>query len=313
MKNRKDPYIISPIAIGSAIGIALACFLLQGGYDAFFVFFTDKIQTVPAWVHLITRPIGWIPWPTSWAILSLLTVLTVIWAKREFGGRWWLGVFSAPVLWEIWSGQIELLVIIGLIIALRVLDKRLPPIWLGVAVLLILSKPWVGWALVLLIIWFSIRDFGIRKLLPAAWVALGIIVITLFIWPNWLISLYETSRNFVLDDTNGALFPWGLLSWVFVIGARNRLELTRRVTAASILSSPYLRLYHSSVLIVLDDDISTFVVGWGILGTSLLGLPWQQFAWVLPLFCLIKDKYYARHDLNQQSRIPIPTDSNQSG
>ncbi|MCM1565827.1 MAG: hypothetical protein NC238_07725, partial [Dehalobacter sp.] len=111
--NRLEKSVISPIALGSATGISVACFFLMGGYDAYEVFFTNEIQTVPAWVHLITVPIGRVPWPTSWVLLSFITLLSAIWAKNQLSGRWWLMVFSVPMLWELWSGQIEWLPVLG--------------------------------------------------------------------------------------------------------------------------------------------------------------------------------------------------------
>jgi hypothetical protein len=287
---------LPPAAIGVAVGAAIAGLWLQGGYDAYYFFFTNHVQLVPAWAQLFVKPISWLGWPYSYALMCGLMVLAVAWAARELGGRWWLVILSMPLWWEIWSGQIDWLVIIGIVLGLWVIDGRIKPIWIGFAWLLMLSKPQAGLAPALLLSVFFIIDLGWRKLLPGLGASLVILLVTFVIYPHWVQdwfgSLFGSLRTPALGgDSNGSIpWPWGLLAWLAVPGARDRKGLLRRVTAAGLLTMPYLKFYHLIVLVVLlENPVESVIVvltSWIVL----LSGNWMQWAFIIPLEVLVLEQ-----------------------
>ena len=291
MMSRREWAVVS----GLAVGIGIACLRLEGGYDAYYVFFNLQVKTVPAWVHLFLRPFSIFPWPWSWALMSVVTVLVLAWVAQSLGGRWWYVVLSLPVLWEIWSGQIEWLVALGLALALFAVERKISPLWLGIAWLMMASKPWVVSGLLVVITWWAFRNLSYLEFFMAFSITTAIVVLTFLIWPHWVSSWINYSGDTVMDELNGAVWPWGLASWAAVPGAKDRHSLLRRVAAASLLSSPYLRLYHATVLMVLINNPALGVFGWSlgwlILITGAFGQNWRSLAWVLPLGVLLVDRF----------------------
>lgn len=226
--------------------------------------------------------------------MSALTFVVIAWATNWFKGRWWLAVTSAPVVWEIWSGQIEWLVILGLVLSLKALDRHVSSAWMGLAILLMLSKPWVSAGVVVIVIYRCIKGFSRHELAQAAIAGASILLLAWIIWPDWLQNWAITLRSSSFDSTNGSAWPWGLFAWLAVPGARDRVTLFRRVLAASLLSSPYMRLYHATVLTVLLVDWPTGLIGWAVGWLLILsgswGVNWQALAWVHPLMILLIDK-----------------------
>jgi hypothetical protein len=310
---------LSPLVVGLAIGILFASLNWGGGYDAYTVFFSGKLQTVPPWAHLVLIPLSWLPWPYSYGIMCVLTVLITAWVAEEFGTKGWIILLSMPLFWELWSGQIEWLVILGLLLGMWVLERRIHPFWLGLALLLVLIKPWTGWGPALVLTLFALRELGWRKLLPAVGSAGLVLLCTFIFWPGWiqewLLPMFQNA--FVLfsgwiqklgvqnlnsgsgqalgGENNGAFpWPWGLLAWFFVPGARDQKGWLRRVTAATLLTSAYLRFYHVLILLVLLDDIweswFAFISGWVILLLGVMGLNWGTLAWTIPAGVLLIDQ-----------------------
>jgi hypothetical protein len=310
--------IRSPWFLGSAIGVSIALAKIGGGFDAFNYFFKDTLWSVPPWVHVILKPLALLPWPYSYALLTFFTILMLGIIKNNIGGKWWLAVFSAPVFWEVWSGQVDWLVAFGIILAIQVLNGRLRPLWLGVAWILMLSKPWVGIFVLFALTWFAYQQYGWKQLLPAAAVSAGVILITFIYRPSWYLNgevlnpFLLVSRH-TLYSTNGSLWPWGLLAWVLIPGVKSRPVLLRRLLAVTMLTSPFLHLYHASVLISLTNnkkiDYAMFVIGWAIVATGIFQFNWSSLSWIYPLSYLLLDwgseKITALVNARRNTAIPI--------
>lgn len=266
--------LFSPWLMGVAIGFGFAFPYIGGGLDALQVFFTDLLSTVPPWVHIFLKPVALLGWPYSYGVLVFLTVLTLALVVYWFGGRWWLVIFSAPVIWEILSGQIEWMVALGVLLALVIVEGKMRPAWFGLALALMLSKPWVSFGVVILLTWWMYRQFGWKGLFSSAAVMIGIVLATFALHPDWFLTgavlePFALGSAHIAMPSNGSLWPWGIFSWVFVLGSRDRRELLRRVLAASLLTSPFLHLYHAVVLTAFLADDYTAGSCWSQVGSLL--------------------------------------------
>lgn len=290
--------LFTPWLLGVAVGFGFGFPYIGGGIDAFKVFLTDNLQTVPPWVHILLKPVALLGWPYSYGALVFLTVLSLALVTQWLGGRWWLMIFSAPVIWEILSGQVEWMAALGVMLALIILEGKARPAWFGLALALMLSKPWVSWGAVILLTGWMYRQFGWKGLRSSAIVMLGIVLATFALHPDWFLTgavlePFALGPAHITMPSNGSIWPWGAFSWLFVLGTHDRQTLLRRVLAASLLTSPFLHLYHVVVLTAfLADDLSAvvmLVVGWLIVMTRWFGYNWSTLAWVYPLTFLAYD------------------------
>jgi hypothetical protein len=291
--------VLSPWFMGSTIGLMVGCSMCGGGFDAFFVFLTDNLRTVPPTVHLLLKPISIFDWPYSYALLILLTALSVRWVTLYLGGRWWLALFSGPVIWEIWSGQIEWMIAVGIVLAFLVLEKRIRPYWLGLAWVLMISKPWIGIFPLFVLTGMIFHQLRWKPLIQASAVAAGLVFLTFLYKPDWYLSgavwaPFTLAKLHTNMESNGALFPWGAIAWLLVPGARDRTAFLNRVMAAGLLSMPYLHLYHATALVLTTSnrrsEFVMFITGWAIVATSLFGITWSSLSWVFPLVFLVSEK-----------------------
>jgi hypothetical protein len=288
----------SPWFVGSVLGLSFALANLGGGLDAYIFFFRDTIWSVPPWVHVFLKPIAMLVWPYSYALLTFLTLLIFGLTNTAFGGRWWLAIFSAPVFWEIWSGQVDWMVALGILLAFLVLNGRLRPFWFGLVWIFMFSKPWVGIFAIPFLTWFAYKQYGWKPLLPAVGLSIGIVVMTFLYKPSWYISgeifkPFELTTRHTAYSTNGAFWPWTLFAWILVPSSKSLPVVLRRILAATLLTSPFLHLYHASVFTVLIENkkiaAGMFIIGWAIVATSSIGYNWSSLSWIYPLSFLLLD------------------------
>jgi hypothetical protein len=291
--------VLSPWFVGSAMGLMVGFTIFGGGFDAFLVFLTDTLRTVPPTVHLLLKPIAIFNWPYSYALLILLTALSVRFVKLYFRGRWWLALFSAPVIWEIWSGQIEWMIAVGIVLAFLVLEKRISPYWLGLAWVLMISKPWIGIFPLFVLTLMIFQQFRWKPLIQASAVAAGLVFLTFLYKPDWyltgaVLAPFSLAKFHTNMQSNGALFPWGIMAWVLVPGAKNRTAYLNRIMAAGLLSMPYFHLYHAAALVLTTgnrrSEYVMFVTGWAIVATGFFGVTWSNLSWIFPLVFLMSEK-----------------------
>lgn len=288
---------INSALLGAAVGFGAACFFLPGGYDArqFYLHAPVADTTAPAWVYLLTYPLGLLPWPWGWGILTMGSIYLAGRAAefRNVGmySKWWIVVFSAPMVWNVWLGQIEVFPIIGLLLSELVWRRRIHPLWLGAAWLGLLTKPQVGAGLLLVIGYWIWREQGWRAILWAAASSCGIALLTLALWPGWPLRWLIALRDLNPSWWNAAIWPYGLLALPLAfLSTAQPIRRLRLVGAATLLASPYFALYHCAALLTLADSAWALALSWlpVVLGMTFFG-EWMKLGWLLPFSILVMD------------------------
>lgn len=293
-KSPQRPF--SPLLAGTLIGLCLMTLILPGGYDAGNYYLLDwgPRATAPGWVFLITQPVGRLPWPLDWLLLTAATVLAVRFATQVWGvQRWWVTMFSMPMLWNLWLGQIELFSIVGAALALLVLQKRLRAEWFGLALLALATKPQTGAGMLLLFCWWLWREQGVKPLLRGALVAGAVVLVTLLLWPGWPGYWLESLRRLNPGSLyfSATIFPFGLaaLPVALLPLPMERRRRVRMMAAATLLASPYFANYHISTLLTLHDHPAALLVSWLALLPLFAAEDWMKFSWIVPLLLLLAD------------------------
>jgi hypothetical protein len=222
------------MAVGGGLLLApLAYRLPMLGHDWYFLFSRDLSGWIgqPGVSHFLpyTRYLfqvfSWMPWRTSFAVVTGITLMTLALAAWQAGGRYGsilLALFNAPVLMLLWVGQPEGLALLGVITGI---------------IPLTMLKPQVA-------VWSVLQN---RRLF--SWTVLfGLLVLAL--WPHWPGQVLEIFRNVV--TVHEANFGWPVLGWpvaalgiIFLLGAGRDPWL---LMAAGCLVSPDLMPYHLAVL-----------------------------------------------------------------
>lgn len=283
----------------NAAAVGLCWFLLavafpfgmQAGWDAQATFLKpyQLTSTAPAWVYLVTQPVGAVPWPYSLVVWNTLSVLGVLGACRIFRVRWWLGLMNLAMIWNISLGNIEIFTAAGAVIAYLVVTRSLPK-WLGspgavwgVGLILLATKPQVGLGLMIYGTWRVWKDRGWRGLAHAALASLAVLALTYTLWGNWIPGWLQTvlvSRNPISGTWNASIFPYGLVFLPFAwIPTPTPLRKLRLILAVTLLASPYFSLYHAGTLLTMTDWGVPFVLTWL---TSLNSYGWADFTWLVP-------------------------------
>ena len=288
------------ILIGVALGFGIAAAFMPAGADVppggdarVFYFRPPGVDTpAPAWVYLLTYPLGLLRWPLGWQILVTLSILAAGLASLIWGGaRWWIVVLSAPVIWNFWLGQIELFPMVGLMLGILVWRRQIHPAWLGVGWLALAAKPQVGYGPIVLLTWWTCRDRGLKVLLPASAAAAAILLLTTFLWPGWPGIWLTAVRELNVTWWDSSLWPYGLLAWpLALVPLRSKPQRRlRMVAAATLLGSPYFAYYHCATLMTLAEHPFALFLSW-IPVTGLLYLEnWMCWGWVLPAAFLMID------------------------
>lgn len=290
-------YLKTPLFIGVLIGIAIGVSFIPGGFDSYYRLLRDMPDFVPtpAWVYLITIPLSKLGWPLSWQVFVLITVLVTAFAHVVIfrdKSKWWTAVLNSAMIWNIWLGNIEGLIIAGFLIGYLVVQKKLHPIWWGIGAVLMFSKPQVGVGLIVLFTFWIWREQGFRKLVLSIIPVAFIWLVCSLIWPDWIDLLIRNTVGTSYDWWNGSIFPWGLIGWIPALLPipMAKVRRMRLVSAATLLSSPYLALYHCATLCTLYNKTFVLVLSYVIIVLGLLFTDnWMKLAWILPAVCLIYD------------------------
>ena len=289
--------ILTPVNLGVALGYGIAGYFLKGGYDAFRFYLRSPTleATAPAWVYLVTYPLGILRWPFGWQILIVGTVLTAGVASNLWkDSRWWVVTFSGPLLWTIWLGQIEIFPILGVILCTLVMKQKLHPAWLGVGWLALITKPQVGLGLLLVYTWWIWREMGIKAILWAGFSALAILAPTFLIWPEWVQNWSIAVRELNPTWWNATIWPYGLFALPLALLPiqMSRQRRLRMVSAASLLASPYFALYHCSTLLTFSSKPYDLLFSWLPVVIGLLFFEqWAGLGWILPAMILATDLF----------------------
>jgi hypothetical protein len=280
--------MIKPEILGTALGLGIMALFLPGGYDAFNFYLRAPFEhtTAPAWVYLFTYPIGYLPWPLSWSLLTILTIMTAAYLSVMIGNRrWWVGIFSAAMLWNLWLGQIEVFPLVGVLISFMVLRMRAHPIWLGLAWLGLFTKPQVGLGLWIVFLWYLWTQRGFKPILWGALSFSGTLLFTFLLWPGWLTRWLVSVNELNPTWWNAAVWPVGLVAIPAAVLPVKMKEIRRlRLTAAAtLLASPYFALYHCTTLLMLSENPISLVLSWVPVAIgSFFYSSWMQAGWLLP-------------------------------
>ena len=286
-----------PLFLGTLIGITIGTAYLPGGFDALNRLMRnmpDNLPT-PAWVYLITYPMSFLGWPLSWQVLVIITILIAAIANELFfpgKSRWWIATLNAAMLWNIWLGNIEVFTIAGLLIGYMVLQKKIHPIWWGIGVITLGTKPQVGLGIIIFFTYCIWKAFDFKKLSSAVLPFLAVLVLTWIIWPGWILNWVHNSLTTSYDWWNGSIFPWGLIAWIpaFLPVAMPGLMRLRLISAATILSSPYMALYHCTTLITMYKSPLVLFFSYGVIALGYMFTNnWMKLAWLFPASLILLD------------------------
>jgi len=217
----------------------------------------------PPWSLIPVLPLGLLPFKSSWAILTLVTITTeVISVPRKVSNRVDLPVTiflvtSYPSLRTIIDGNLEFLTIAGVLITLFAYRTRKP--WLmAIGFLLASAKPQETWLLIIVLSLFVFRNWPIKRILPAAVGLFVTVMITLILFGReWITALLGIEQRGSIMDISllstlarlqlPSSVIWGI--WIIILCitlyvaiSTGRLVDRRKaglLMSASLLLSPY--------------------------------------------------------------------------
>lgn len=231
--------------VGGLILLALA--LLPGGFD-YLHFFHKVAQGCvncaynPYYLEWFLRPLGLLPWRTSYLLLAALTMLAGWWAARRLGGSPFAALASPTFLWILWLGQIDIVPAFGLALAWSSTERQ-KPVLAGFGLLMLATKPQLGAFAILALAWWN----GPKALIvPAVGAAASFLIYGLD-WPlRWM---GYTPQTVFSGDAWFYIAPtWLLIGLVGAFFVRGRREQLQYIVAATLAGAPFLGAYSFFVL-----------------------------------------------------------------
>jgi len=217
----------------------------------------------PPWSLWPIRPLGFLSFRVSWAILTLATLAILIASvprlesKRLYLGSVLLLITAFPAVRNIVDGNFEGLMIAGILILLHGYHTQTPWI-LAIGALLSSAKPHESWLLLIVMIWFLLKTWPRAKLLWATgFILVGIIPTIPWLSDWWFTMIGIEERNSIMDmSLQSTLTRFGIptliifLSWLFIISVTLYLALGQPTSqplreqaafliTASLLTAPY--------------------------------------------------------------------------
>jgi hypothetical protein len=243
--------------------------------------------SAPAWLFIITAPVGRLPWPVSYALLSAATVLGVGGAATVFdqrGWRWWLAVLSPSLLQALGWGQIEIVPLLGAVLAWLVLTRHWPMWWMGVAWLALLTKPQSGLGVALAVTVWLVSER--RAIWQGLVTAAGILLVSIALWGIWWPSWLQALSGYA--GLGATIWPFGLLALPLVLWPTTSRQVKLGVTAAVFtLASPYLLMHHLLTLQVVTGDPLLWAAAWLLMVLQPTTADWSPYVILLPAACLV--------------------------
>lgn len=219
----------------------------------------------PPWSMLPLLPLGYVSMRTGWALLSLISLISLILSVPRHRYQWQatvLLVLSFPMLRVIVDGNFEALIVGGVALSVYAV-RRHQPLMLAVGVVLATYKPQAVFLLLLVLAVTLLYEWSRSEQLKFA-AATALIVGFAMLWrgQEWLIAVF--GQNFdrytgtLIDVTLMAalrrlgvespvipLLVWALFSGLtlYAVFGRGRSPLNRYtagfLSAASLLAAPY--------------------------------------------------------------------------
>lgn len=281
--------------IGFIIGSSALVFLAPGGHDMWHFFakpYTEVSTTVP-WVYLLTGTLRFLPWPFSWLILNLFTLIVIRISMLAWKTRWWVAILSYPVFWNLWLGQIEAFPIAGAAIGWLVINKKLKPLWMVPAFMLMGIKVNVTGGLALYYLWCLYQDYDWRVIAQVILGGIGAGLVTLLFWSQWPIWWVTTLIRVVPDvnhptTINSSIYPYGLvfIPLAFLPIKMSRLRRAQIIVAVTLLAGTYFIGYHNALSLAMSNSPIVLAISWLPLLPQVL-LNDRSFGWLIPLGIII--------------------------
>ena len=259
---------------------------MMGGYDLIgHTLWYTADSTMPAWGLLFTFPFRWLPYPAVWYTWVFFSLVTVGICMFVFGTRSKLlaVALSYSMIAGLWYGQTEPLILAGIALGWLVVQRKAHPAFMGVAWMLMLIKPQVGLLPAILFAFWLWESKTHGALLSACLVATTIFLLSVAIWPQWISNYAAMSAAFIPPETNGAIWPAGLVALPLVMWpGLSRLARLRVALAVNLIASPYVQSYHAVVSLAVSGSMFGALVSWLPLAVNL-----QHIAWLIPAAVLV--------------------------
>jgi hypothetical protein len=254
----------------------------------------------PYWARWLFSLLSLLPLQITFLLLSLITLLSLYFASRVFGGRHWMVFISYQLFWLFFYGQIDGIIISGLVLAYWAVERQKPfLIGLGLAVAMI--KPQMS-AFLIILFWLWSPSRWKTLVIPVCVVALSIIQWGFWI-PEWIMRLLNFKAIYLSTATNISLWPllgpWVLLIWLVIFFIP--LERPRKiiaVTAGTMLSVPYFPIYSSLMILPMPIPVLPYALFQFSFLLPIIGADIFNWLRIVPLILLIWSIYPAKKWLN---------------
>jgi len=190
----------------------------------------------PPWGILILFPLSLLPFRDSWALISLFTILTLIFLvpRRDNGRLDGVGILllacSFPALRTLADGNLEAFVLAGSALLLRGMERR-SPLLAAAGFMLATVKFQVIWLAIIFLPWKLWQRFNWGEIVTFVGSAVFMVAISMLLWGrDWLLSLF------------GGAIPWeqGMVELAAGMGRGGVIDITLRSTLQRIDFPPVL-------------------------------------------------------------------------
>jgi hypothetical protein len=227
---RRSLGLIVFVGIGSLILYPLTSELPMLGWDWYFFFnannaafnISSAASAYPPFAKTLLQMLTWLPWRTSLALLSgitLLTVATATWLPRRSYAAAALALATPPLWFLLWIGHPDGLALFGMVTGV---------------IPLALIKP-------------QLTIMPLLRTRRLAFWTVFVLVLSLLVWPFWPLVLGQATF------THEAAFGWLVTGWpVALVGVAMLAGAgsdPHRLMAAGFLISPYLMPYNLALLL----------------------------------------------------------------
>lgn len=289
------------MAIGAAIGVVAASFVLPGGDDLYRYYLPFEngcleCGFVPYFAQWFLIPLRLLPaYPYAWPAWTIICVPGfLILAHMTRINPFWFMV-SFPLLGQVWLGQIDVLVCAG--IAIFILARN--PYLRGAGLILALTKPQLTALSILLVFLLESPRLWWKLLLVPAVALLASLGVYGIDWPaRWISNSIQELPQHVWRLAAADVWKYGLFLLPVPLFIKDRRRRFQAGLLVSALATPFFGVYSYVTFLMLEVNAWLVALSYA----WLLGFFWLQetamrFAWVLPLAMLgrlLYEEYGAR-------------------
>ena len=243
----------------------------------------------PLWARWLFSLLSILPLQATFIVLSIVTLVSLYFSLRIFGGRHWMVFISYQLFWLYYYGQIDGLIVGGLALAYWA-GERKKPYLVGLGIAIAMIKPQISIFLIILF-WLWSPSRWRALIIPAIMVAFSFIQWGFWI-PEWLTRLFGFQEIYQPAATNISLWPilgpWILLIWPLII----KIPLKRSnkiiaVTAGTMMSVPYFPIYSSLLVLTMPIPVLPYALFQTSFLLPLLGPDIFDWLRIVPVILLI--------------------------